>query len=150
MKRRNYFALLLAIAMVSTAFFPLTIFAETPITRPALHGLVTEVYEDGFLLSDPDMGDIILNVNFETVLGGVLAEKPLKTGMYIQAQYNGLLTQTSPPQSHADRLACYPLEGIVAELLHDGLLLTGDPIFGDVMVHLSECLARGFAGVPHT
>jgi len=150
MKRRRIFALLLSTAVFTTAFFPLRIFAEKQAASPQLRGLIMEVYEDGILLNDPNLGEVILNVSPETVLEGVLAERPLAKGMYVLSQYNGRVTRTDPPQSHADRLACYPLAGIVAELLPDGILLTGDPMFGDVHVRLSKNMPRVFEDIPVT
>ena len=113
-----------------------------------LYGLVTEVLDGGILLADEQLGDVVLNVDAETVLEGILAETPLEKGMYVYAKYNGILTRSLPPQAHADRLACYTLEGTVSQVLDGQVLVSGDKIFGDAIVRLGAQHPHVLGGVP--
>lgn len=145
-KRRIVFWLLLALAFVPQANAWTTAKAQGP--EVELYGLVTEVLDGGILLADERLGDVVLNVDAETVLEGILAETPLEKGMYVYAKYNGILTRSLPPQAHADRLACYILEGTVSQVLDGQVLVSGDKIFGDAIVRLGAQHPHVLGGVP--
>lgn len=145
MKKKNV-ALLLFTLMLATCLFPAL--AETKTAPLELHGLITEVVSGGVILQDVEIGQVLLNVDPDTVLEGVLAETPLEVGMYVFAKSSGILTRTNPPQTHADRLGCYTLSGDVGEIMDGGILLTGDKLFGDVVVRLEEYMPHVFSGVP--
>lgn len=145
MKKKNV-ALLLFTLMLATCLFPAL--AETKTAPLELHGLITEVVGGGVILRDEEIGQVLLNVDPDTVLEGVLAETPLEVGMYVFAKSSGILTRTDPPQTHADRLGCYTLSGDVGGIMDGGILLTGDKLFGDVVVRLEEYMPHVFSGVP--
>ena len=117
---------------------------------PELSGLITEVLEGGIILTDAEKGPVLLNVDAETVLEGVLGGSPLEVGMYVFAKYDGILIRSSPPQTHADRLGCYALKGVVSEALNGGLLVTGDEIYAEALVHVKSYMPQAFPGVPVT
>ena len=148
--RKQFFVLLLSMALLSTVLFPVEGLAEATSEVAELRGLVTGVSPNGLYLRDPYMGEIFLNVDPDTVLEGVLADKSLTPGMYVLAKYNGQLASSIPPQARAQRLACYPLEGKAAKLVDGGVLLSGDPLFGEVVVRLSSSMPQVFPGVPLT
>ncbi len=150
MTSKRSFAWIVSVMLLCAALLPAFSLAEKAAVDTDLQGLVTEVFDGGFLMNDMEMGEVLLNVDPETVLEGVLAEKPLAVGMYVVVKYNGLLTRTTPPQTHADRLGCYPLTGTVAAMLPDAVLLSGDPLFGDVVVKLNQNMPHVFPGVPMT
>lgn len=145
-KRWIVFTLLLALLCLPQAGAWIQAKAEGP--QVELYGLITEVIEGGILLEDEQRGQVLLNVDAETVLEGILAETPLEKGMYVYAKYNGILTRSQPPQAHADRLGCYTLEGTVAQVTEVGALLTGDKLFDQAIVRLSPRMPHVLAGVP--
>ncbi len=147
MKMKKVSALLCTMMILSTAVGSAYALGIKPQETAQLSGLITEVIEGGFIMEDAQQGTVLLNVDPETVLEGVLAETPLAEGMFVFVTYSGLLTNTDPPQTHADRLGCYTLEGKVDQLLDSGVLITGDPLFGDVVVRLSEYMPHVFRGV---
>lgn len=131
MKIRKLAALLLALAMA----LPLWGLAEE---NHQFEGYVTEIIDGGFVLEDIQRGQVILNTDASTVWDGVLIDGQLEAGMYVLVEYDGRLTRSIPPQAHADRVGCYTLQGYVSDFSTDGLLLTGDEIFGDVWVKLDR------------
>lgn len=131
MKKRKCIALLLALALA----LPLWGTAEE---IHQLEGYVTELIDGGFVLEDIQRGQVILNTDASTVWDGVLIDGQLEAGMYVLVEYDGRLTRSIPPQAHADRVGCYTLQGYVSDFSTDGLLLTGDEIFGDVWVKLDR------------
>ncbi|NLV58629.1 MAG: hypothetical protein GXY67_07645 [Clostridiales bacterium] len=145
-KRWTVLILALALLCLPQAAFLRTAKAET--AQVELYGLITEVVEGGILLADEQRGEVLLNVDAETVLEGILSETPLEKGMYVYAKYNGILTRSQPPQAHADRLGCYTLEGTVAQVTEMGAMLTGDKLFGDAIIRLSPRMPHVLAGVP--
>lgn len=148
MTKKKNVALILSVMMLATCLFPALGLAEGKKTSLEFHGLITEVVDGGVIVQDVEMGPVLLNVDPETVLEGILAETPLEVGMYVFAKSGGILTRTSPPQTHADRLGCYTLSGDVGEIFDGGILLTGDKLFGDVLVSLDEHMPHVFGGVP--
>jgi len=138
----------LILALLLAALLPLSAFAQDVDTE--LEGYVTEILEGGFLMEDKQLGEVMLNTSDATVWDGVLMEKELEVGMYVIVQYDGRMTRSLPPQAHADRVGCYVLEGTVSEFLPSGVLLTGDPIFGDVIVQLDGSFPHVYLNVPMT
>lgn len=130
MKRRN--ALLVAAALFCACCHPAVGVAEDLDT--SLVGVIRQVSHNGFQMQDEDIGEVQVLVNTETVLDGVLSEAPLAPGMYVFVQYDGSLAPGTPPQATAKRVGCYTLQGCLAELRGESFLLTGDPLFGDVVV----------------
>lgn len=133
-------ALMLAVAA------PLTSLAEEPL-KP-FEGLVTEVFDGGFLMEDTEMGLLQVNTDENTVLDGILSIQPLEVGMYVIVDHNGMMTRSLPPQVYGLRVGCYTLNGIAGEITPEGVLLTGDPIFGEVFVQMTPTMATVFPGVP--
>ncbi len=150
MSMKRFLLLLLVLTLL---YVPLA--SAGPLTKVRqpeveLHGLIDQVLDGGVLLNDIAQGPVLLNVDTETVLEGTLAQTPLTEGMYVYAKYNGILTRTQPPQTHADRLGCYTLQGTVSEVMGESLMLTGDELFGDTIVRLSQHHPHVFTGVPIT
>lgn len=149
MKRKNAFSLFLALLL--TFALPLGAFAEEPAVDTELEGFVTELVEGGFIMEDKDLGSVMLNVDETTVLDGVLADGEIEVGQYVFVTYDGRMTRSIPPQAHADRVGCYVLRGSVGELMDIGVLLTGDELFGDVIVRPGENeLPPLYVGMPAT
>lgn len=124
------------LSLVLALALPLAAVAEEPEMDLLLEGLVTEIVDGGFVLDDINQGEVMVNTSEETVLDGVLLEEDLQVGMYVMVDFNGMMTRSLPPQVHADRIGCYRLSGSISEMLEDGsFLLTGDPIYDEVIVH---------------
>ena len=140
--------LIVVLVLLLAVVLPLTAFGEEIDTE--LEGYVTEIVEGGFLLEDKEMGTVMLNTSDATVWDGVLMESELEVGMYVIVQYDGRMTRSLPPQAHADKVGCYVLEGTVSEFLPTGILLTGDPLFGDVIVQFEGDFPHVYLNVPIT
>lgn len=124
------------LSLVLALALPLAAVAEESEMDLLLEGLVTEIVDGGFVLDDINQGEVMVNTSEETVLDGVLLEEDLQVGMYVMVDFNGMMTRSLPPQVHADRIGCYRLSGSISEMLEDGsFLLTGDPIYDEVIVH---------------
>lgn len=151
-------AMLLGLMLVAAA--PLAALAESPSETylnaieaeplPPYEGLVTELFEGGFLMDDINMGVIQINTDENTVWDGILSIQPIEVGMYVLVDHNGVMTRSIPPQVYGVRVGCHTLNGIAGEMTEEGVLLTGDPIFGDVFVQMSPTMATVFPGVPMT
>lgn len=148
MKKTRFFALALSLLMALA--LPLGAFAEENEPDTLLEGLVTEVLEQGFVMEDTELGSVLLNVDETTVMDGILAEEDIEVGQYVFVEYDGRLTRSLPPQAHADRVGCYRLAGTVDLSLAIGVLLTGDPIFGDVIIRVDGSMPHLFQGMPIT
>ena len=148
MKKNRFFALALSLLMALA--LPLGAFAEENDPDTLLEGLVTEVLEQGFVMEDIELGSVLLNVDETTVMDGILAEGDIEVGQYVFVEYDGRLTRSLPPQAHADRVGCYRLTGTVDLSLSMGVLLTGDPIFGDVIIRVDGSMPHLFQGMPVT
>ena len=143
---KKWIATLLALVLMLAATLPA--FAEQTVFT--LEGFVTEVVEGGFVMEDKTLGTVMLNTDGQTVWDGALIDGALEVGQYVFVDYDGKLTRSIPPQAHADRVGCYVLSGVVGEITDDGVLLTGDEVFGDVLVRLQDVSDPVFAGVPMT
>ena len=134
MKIRKWLALCLAVLWA----LPLAAYAQEGEEKVSttLEGYVTEIVDGGFVLEDKQRGQVILNTDESTVWDGVLIDNELEAGMYVLVDFDGRMTRSIPPQAHADRVGCYTLQGVVSEFYESGVLVTGDEIFGDVIVNL--------------
>ena len=148
MKKNRFLALALSLLMALA--LPLGAFAEENEPDTLLEGLVTEVLEQGFVMEDTELGSVLLNVDETTVMDGILAEGDIEVGQSVFVEYDGRLTRSLPPQAHADRVGCYRLTGTVDLSLSMGVLLTGDPIFGDVIIRVDGSMPHLFQGMPVT
>ena len=148
MKKNRFLALALSLLMALA--LPLGAFAEENEPDTLLEGLVTEVLEQGFVMEDIELGSVLLNVDETTVMDGILAEGDIEVGHYVFVEYDGRLTRSLPPQAHADRVGCYRLTGTVDLSLSMGVLLTGDPIFGDVIIRVDGSMPHLYQGMPIT
>ena len=148
MKKNRFFALALSLLMALA--LPLGAFAEENEPDTLLEGLVTEVLEQGFVMEDIELGSVLLNVDETTVMDGILAEGDIEVGQYVFVEYDGRLTRSLPPQAHADRVGGYRLTGTVDLSLSMGVLLTGDPIFGDVIIRVDGSMPHLYQGMPIT
>jgi len=144
MKHRKWIALLTALCLA----LPLGALAAEADTE--LEGLVTELVDGGFIMEDRDLGTVLVNVDDTTVRDGILAEGEMEVGQYVIVAYDGRLTRSIPPQAHADRVGCYVLNGTVSEFLENGVLLTGDEVFGDVIVRLNGSVPHIYRDMPIT
>lgn len=138
-------------ALLLSAFMALPLGATgEAVIDTELEGYVTEVMEDGFIMEDKALGQIMLNVDEATVLDGVLLESGIEPGLYVIVTYDGRTTRSIPPQAHADKVGCYVLNGVVGEFSETGFMLTGDELFGDVLVHTEGSDKHLYPGVPVT
>ena len=115
-----------------------------------LEGFVTEILDEGFVLEDAEMGEVMLNTSENTVFDGILMEQELSVGQYVFVDYDGRMTFSLPPQAHADRVGCYMLEGVVMEMTEDGQILLDDLTFGEVFVQMEGGFEHVYAGMPVT
>lgn len=83
-------------------------------------------------------------------MDGILTEGGIEVGQYVFVEYDGRLTRSLPPQAHADRVGCYRLTGTVDLSLSMGVLLTGDPTFGDVIIRVDGSMPHLYQGMPIT
>ncbi len=150
MRMKKWMAWMLSAILTLAAVLPLSALAEEAVPDTELEGFVTELVEGGFIMEDKEIGQVLLNVDDTTVLDGVLAENEIAVGQYVIVQYDGRLTRSIPPQAHADRVGCYVLNGTVGEFLENGFLLTGDALFGDVIVHMEGTIPHVYLNVPVT
>ena len=148
MKKNRFLALALSLLMALA--LPLGAFAEENEPDTLLEGLVTEVLEQGFVMEDIELGSVLLNEDEPTGMDGNLAEGDIEGGQYVFVEYDGRLTRSLPPQAHADRVGCYRLTGTVDLSLSMGVLLTGDPIFGDVIIRVDGSMPHLYQGMPIT
>ena len=135
MKKNRFLALALSLLMALA--LPLGAFAEENEPDTLLEGLVTEVLEQGFVMEDIELGSVLLNVDETTVMDGILAEGDIEVGQYVFVEYDGRLTRSLPPQA-------------VDLSLSMGVLLTGDPTFGDVIIRVDGSMPHLYQGMPIT
>jgi hypothetical protein len=121
-------------------------FGQEPL--PPFEGLVTEVFEGGFMLDEIQNGTMQVNTDDSTVWDGILSIQPIEVGMYVIVDHNGMMTRSIPVQIYGMRVGCYTLSGVAGEITEEGVLLTGDPIFGDAFVQMNPTMATVFPGVP--
>ena len=143
---KKIFCLLTVLLLAAAA--PLSVLAEDAELMKTFEGIVTEVFEGGFLMETTELGIIQVNTDDNTVLDGILSIEPIAVGMYVIVDSNGMMTRSLPPQVYGMRVGCYTLSGTAGEMTEDGVLLTGDPIFGEVFVQMTPTMANVFPGVP--
>ena len=141
-------SLSLLLALLLAAAAPLTVFAQEAELMHTYEGIVTDIFDGGFLMETTELGLIQVNTDDSTVLDGILTIEPLATGMYVIVDTNGMMTRSLPPQVYGTRVGCYTLNGVAGEITEEGVLLTGDPIFGEVFVQMTPTMATVFPGVP--
>ncbi|MBQ4090518.1 MAG: hypothetical protein IJC56_11685 [Clostridia bacterium] len=126
-------AIILIVALL-TAF---TAFAEAPETEPVLlEGVVTSITEEGYMVYESTLGEVMVFVNEETI---VEATSDITVGDYIYADYSGQMTFSIPPQITATVLRMYKLEGDIVEIMaEDNSVMLNTMDYGDVIVHLPE------------
>ena len=116
-----------------------------------LQGLITEVQSGYFLLSDATLGEVRVNLDDTlTRYEGVASEATLAPGQYVYVDYSGVITRSMPPQVTALKVRCFTVSGSVSEILQSGFLVTGDPVLGDVVIHIGEGMPTVYQGVPIT
>jgi hypothetical protein len=141
--------IMMVLALVLAAAAPMGAFAgELLEPAPPFEGIVTEVFEGGFLFDEIEMGIMQVNTDENTVLDGILSQQPIEVGMYVLVDHNGMMTRSIPPQIYGVRVGCYTLSGVAGEITEEGVLLTGDPIFGDAFVQMPADMAIVFPGAP--
>ena len=103
--------------------------------QPAsLSGVILDIQEDGSLLLDSDIGQVLVKMLPETVVEGVTK---LRAGQYVYVDYNGMMTKSMPPQVTAEKVRCFVIEGAVLSLSEDGkTALVNSEEYGQVMVSL--------------
>jgi hypothetical protein len=70
--------IMMILALVLAAAVPMAAFAEDVAEPlPPFEGLVTEVFEGGFLMEDIQMGMLQINTDENTVLDGILSQQPI-------------------------------------------------------------------------
>jgi len=143
---KKFFCLLTVLLLTAAA--PLSVLAEDAGLMKAFEGIVTEVFEGGFLMETTEFGILQVNTDDNTVLDGLLSIEPIAVGMYVIVDTNGMMTRSLPPQVYGVRVGCYTLNGVAGEITEEGVLLTGDPIFGEVFVQMTPTMANVFPGVP--
>lgn len=121
--------------------------AAPEVTTQQLSGLIQQVGESHLLMTDAQLGEVRVNITEKTQLEGIYPEAPMEAGQYITVTYNGVTTRSMPPQVHGDRVACFRLEGTVAELRTGGFLLTGDAVQGQAIVNLPEGFPQAREGM---
>jgi len=114
--------------------------AETTETETMLiEGIVTGITEEGYLIDNLELGEIMVLVNEETYIE---TTGDIVCGDYVFIDYNGMMTRSLPPQITAMVIRMFKLEGDVIE--HNAVentLLVASPDFGDVIVNLPESYA---------
>lgn len=145
MKRLTAFALALAAAF-AIAGAP----AEEEWNSSELEGYVLEMVEGGFLLEDVHRGQVVCNVDEQTALEGLPAEEGLAAGMYVLVETDGRLTRSIPPQTHADRIVSYRLEGVVVCDEGEGVVRIDTPELGEILAYRESADKPLYPGVPIT
>ncbi|MDD3410479.1 MAG: hypothetical protein PHY12_06685, partial [Eubacteriales bacterium] len=119
---------------------------ESSAVITVLEGEITDLTEEGFLMEDAQLGQVYVLYDDETVFDGVAAKDAMSVGQYVFVDFDGRLTRSLPPQAVADRVGVYTVSGTITELLDEGYLVDGDPVFGQVMVHPGENQPHAWAG----
>ena len=120
----------------------------TPVT---LNGLITEIGDGYFLMTDETHGTVRVNLDdATTVYEGNAAKDALTVGMYVFVTYNGIMSRSIPPQVSALKVGCYVLAGTVTEILENGFVVEGDAVLGTVIVHMGEGFPTVYQGAAIT
>ena len=127
----------IAILLMVALFSVIAAFAETEAYEPVLlEGVVTGITEEGYLVYEETVGEVMVLVNEETVIE---ATADISCGDYVYVDYDGQMTRSIPAQITADVLRMYRLEGdIVEHMPEDNSVLLNSVEYGDIIVHLPE------------
>ena len=98
-----------------------------------LCGEIVTVGDDHILIETPELGEVQVWLNDDTLIEGVEA---LEIGQTAFVLYNGMMTRSLPPQITALRVSVYRLEGVVTELLEGGVMVETEQ--GEVRLSLPE------------
>ncbi len=113
-----------------------------------LEGLVTETTEEGFVMDDLTLGSVEVLFAPDTQYEGITAESAsVAVGQYLFVRYDGRLTKSLPPQAVAGKISCFAVSGTVETLDESSALLTGDELYGDVLVRFEEAPAYLLPGL---
>ena len=126
-------AILLVIALFST----FAAFAETDAYEPALlEGVVTGITEEGYLVYEDSLGEVMVLVNEDTAIE---AASDIVCGDYVYVDYDGQMTRSIPAQITATVLRMYKLEGeIVEHMPEDNSVMLNTAEHGDIIVRLPD------------
>lgn len=98
-----------------------------------LCGEIVAVGDDHILLETPELGEVQVWLNDDTLIEGVEA---LEIGQTAFVLFSGMMTRSLPPQITALRVSVYRLEGVVTELLEGGVMVETEQ--GEVRLSLPE------------
>ena len=98
-----------------------------------LYGEIVAVGDDHILIETPELGEVQVWLNDDTVIEGV---DTLAIGQTAIVLFNGMMTRSLPPQITALRVGVYQLEGVVTELLDGGVMVGTEQ--GEVRLSLPE------------
>ena len=98
-----------------------------------LYGEIVAVGDDHILIETPELGEVQVWLNDDTVIEGV---DTLAIGQTAIVLFNGMMTRSLPPQITALRVGVYQLEGVVTELLDGGVMVGTEQ--GEVRLLLPE------------
>ncbi|MGN0995814.1 MAG: hypothetical protein ACI4PG_02805 [Candidatus Ventricola sp.] len=98
-----------------------------------LCGEIVAVGDDHILVDVPELGEVQVWLNDDTIIEGVDA---LEIGQTAFVLFNGMMTRSLPPQVTALRVSVYRLEGVVTELLEGGVMVMTEQ--GEVRLSLPE------------
>ncbi len=139
----------LALALI-LALLPLAAPAETE-TSVTLQGLITEAGSTYFIMTDRTHASVQVNIiDGVTVFEGIAAKDTLAVGLYVFVTYDGVMSRSLPPQVSAQIVACYRLTGTVADILENGVIVTGDEVTGTAIVLIGDNFPPVYLGVPIT
>ena len=112
-------------------------FAEAPVEETAvIAGTVIGITDEGYLISNSELGEVMILVNEETVTD---ANGDIACGDYISADYSGMMTRSLPPQLTASVIRMYVVEGDVVEIMsEENCILMDTAEYGEIIVNLPE------------
>jgi len=130
----------IAMILVLTMLAAFGAFAEAPIQEPAhIEGFIVEITEEGYLIENEELGEVMVLVNEETVME---CTHKLNDGDYVHVDYSGMMSRSLPPQITADVLRMYRLDAEVIEAnAEENTLLIHSVHVGEVLVNLPEIWA---------
>ena len=102
----------------------------------ALEGMVLEITEEGWLIENAELGEVMILTSEDTY---VEAMRDIIPSDYLYIDYNGMMTRSLPPQVTASVVRMYVLTGSVVEAnAEENTLLLNTDTHGEVMVNLPE------------
>ena len=116
-----------------------------------LRGLITGVADGSFLMEDETVGAVRVNLNEAvTAYDGIAARDAMAVGQYVFVTYSGAMTRSIPPQVTALKVGCYVVSGTAEDILLTGVLVGGDAVLGEVIVHVNGHMPTVHRSVPVT